>query len=134
MLVDMEVTQILCRGRVGRAAKKGRETANMADVVLLRVRTQTPHHHVMLHALPQRVDRSGCRDGIHDKFLSLKGTPCSEREAAPPKSNIYRPTSPQTTLPRSGFVHAGDSRRYCRWVLNGSEVTLAADGYRHLIL
>lgn len=36
--------------------------------------------------------------------------------------------------PAKRVVHAGDSRRYCRWILNGSEVTLAADGYRHLIL
>jgi hypothetical protein len=43
---------------LGRATEKGGEPPNVVDVLLLRMRGEAAHHHVMLHALAQRCDRA----------------------------------------------------------------------------
>jgi hypothetical protein len=53
---------------------------------------------------------------IHGKSLMVERTLRSNGDAAPPKTNIYRPESQYATIPRSGFVQVGDyrlSRRNC---------------------
>jgi len=75
MLVQLEVAQILGRRGIGRTAQEDGETPDVPDVVVLRVRSQAPHHHVMLHALTERADRCAGRDGIHGRFLFVEGTP-----------------------------------------------------------
>jgi hypothetical protein len=60
----------------------------MADIVLLRVRAESAHHHVVLHPLAQWVDRSGCCNHIHGKFLLVEGTTWSNSDSAPPKAEI----------------------------------------------
>jgi hypothetical protein len=64
---------------------------DVTNVILLRMRFQAPHQHVLLHALAKRRDRSVGRQGSHGKFLSLKGTSWSDR-------NLY--------LPRASECHA----------------------------
>ena len=88
MLVDLEAAQIVRRRRVGRAAQKRHQTPNMADIVMLRVRAEPPHHHIVLHPLTQWVNPNGCRNHIHGKFLLVKGTPRSNGDSAPPKARI----------------------------------------------
>ena len=55
---------------------------------MLRMRAKTPHHHVVLHRLAQRVNRGGCRNHIHGKFLLVEGTPPSSGDSALPKVQI----------------------------------------------
>jgi hypothetical protein len=72
MLVNLKPAQILLARGVGRTAKEGGKTPDMLDIVLLGMWPQAAHHHVVLHALAQRADRSVSRIGSHGKFLSLK--------------------------------------------------------------
>jgi hypothetical protein len=50
------------------------------------------HHHVVLHALAKRADRSDSRASVHGKFPSLKGTPWSDAGLASPKASEYHAT------------------------------------------
>jgi hypothetical protein len=54
----LEAPQILFGRRVGRPPKGSCEAPDMADITPLRVRPQTAHHHIVLHALAQWADRS----------------------------------------------------------------------------
>ena len=54
--VQLVAPQILDRGRVGRAPKKGGELPHDADVVALRLVRELAHPHVVDHALTQRRD------------------------------------------------------------------------------
>src|SRR5262245_17168641 len=109
MLLQLEASDILRRRGVGSAPKERGEAPDMTNVILLRMRPQAPHQHVVLHALPQRRDRSVGRQGSHGEFLSLKGTPWSDRSLYPLKANACRATSERGALPRSGFVHGAAS-------------------------
>lgn len=55
--------------------------------------TKAPHQHVLLHALAKRCDRSVGRQDSHGKFLSLKGTPWSDRGFYPLKAYECRAIS-----------------------------------------
>ena len=110
MLAELEAAQVLCCGGIWRAPEERGETPDVADVVLLGMRSQTPHQHVVLHTLAQRADRYVGRQGSHGKFLSLKGTPCSAADLAALKAYEYCAPSPHATLPQSGFVLGGESR------------------------
>lgn len=59
----------------------------MPDIVLLRVRPEATHRHVLQHPLTVRMGRGSSRDSIHGKFLSVEGTPPSAGDAAPPKAS-----------------------------------------------
>src|SRR5579872_6849051 len=88
MLLDLEIAQILGRGRIRRASKVGSKTPHVADVLVLGSRQQTPHHHVMLHPLAQWRNRSIGGDGSHGKFLSVEGTRMLRRRTRPAQSLI----------------------------------------------
>jgi hypothetical protein len=111
VLVNLKAAQIIDRRCIRWAAQKGSQAPNMLDVIMLCMRAEPPHHHVVLHPLTKRVD--GClRDSrLHGKFLLVEGTPWSNGDSAPPKAPIYHPASPYATLPRSGFVHVREQRR-----------------------
>ena len=93
MLVQLEAPDVLGRRGVGSAPKERGKAPDMTNVVLLRMRSQAPHQHVLLHALAKRRDRSIGRQGSHGKFLSLKGTPWSDRGLYPLKAYEYRAIS-----------------------------------------
>ena len=89
VLVDLEATQILWRCRVGRAAEKAGEPADVATILLLRARQQPAHHHVLLHALTERLGGGNGRDRIHGKVLWLKRTSPSAHDSAGLKARRY---------------------------------------------
>ncbi len=123
MLHDLKAAKIVFRRRVGRAPKEGGQTLHMADIILLCMGTETPHHHVVLHPLTQRADRSGVDRDSHGKFLFAEGTSNLRGNLAPLKAYIYRITVPHATLPRSGFVHGSEcaAKRLRRQLLHIGE-------------
>lgn len=54
MLIQLEAADIVRSRGVGGAAEERGEAPDVANVVLLRVRAQAPHEHVVLHALAKR--------------------------------------------------------------------------------
>jgi hypothetical protein len=54
MLVQLETPDVLGRRGIGRAPNERSKAPDMTNVVLLRMRSQTPHQHVLLHALAKR--------------------------------------------------------------------------------
>ncbi|ESY64789.1 hypothetical protein X743_30580 [Mesorhizobium sp. LNHC252B00] len=100
MLMQLEAPDVLDRRRVGSADKERGEAPDMTNVVLLRMRSQTPHQHVLLlHALAKRRGRSIGRQGSHGQFLSLKGTPWSDRGLYLLKTNACRTISERGAPP-----------------------------------
>ena len=99
MLMQLEAADVLGRRGVGRAPKERGEAPDMTNVVLLRMRSQAAHQHVLLHALAKRRDRCIGRQGSHGEFLSLKGTPWSDRSLYPLKANDYRAISERGAPP-----------------------------------
>lgn len=73
-------------------------------VMLLRLRGQPPHHHVVLYALAQRCDRTVSWENSHGKSLQFKGTPWFEGDSTPLKARKYTAQSTYATLSRSEFV------------------------------
>lgn len=55
---------------------------DVANLILLRLRSRSSHQHVVLHTLAERVDRRIGRNIIHGKFLSFKGTPRPDGDSA----------------------------------------------------
>jgi ABC-2 type transport system ATP-binding protein len=55
-LVNLKPANILGRRRIRRPSKEGREAANKANILVLRIRSQAAHRHIFEHALPQRAD------------------------------------------------------------------------------
>src|SRR5690349_23183146 len=109
MLIQLEAADIVRRRGVGRAAEERGKAPDVTNVVLPRVGAETPHEHVVLHALAEW--RNGCIDrrDSHGEFLSLKGTPWSDRCLHPLKQMPVVPLQNKAPLPRSGFVH-GDAK------------------------
>jgi len=83
MLRELETSNILADGCITSAPKEGGEAPDMPDVVLLGMPAQAAHQHILLHALAERCDGSVGRRGSHGEFLSLKGTPWSDRGPSP---------------------------------------------------
>jgi hypothetical protein len=104
MLVDLEAAQIVRRRRIGRAAQKSRQAPDMPDIVMLRMRAETPHHHIVLHPLTQWVD--GClRDSrIHGKLLFLKelqGRTTTQHRPKPKFSALHHSAYPSREAVRA---------------------------------
>jgi hypothetical protein len=57
MLMQLEMPYVLDRRGARGTPKKSGEAPDMTNVVMLRMGSQTPHHHVLLHALAKRCDR-----------------------------------------------------------------------------
>jgi hypothetical protein len=76
--VQLEATQILDSGGVGRASQEGGQIANGADVGFLRLVLQFAHAHVVDHALALR--RDGLSRGVHGS------APVEERGGLPRSS------------------------------------------------
>lgn len=106
---QLEAPDLLGRPGVGRTPKERGEAPDMTNVVLLRMRFQASYQYVLLHALAKRRDRSIGRQGSHGKFLSLKGTPWSDRTLYLPRAENNHAYLTARTLPRSGFVHEAQS-------------------------
>ena len=88
--------------------KESGKSTDMSNIVVLRMGSQPPHHHVLLHALAQRGDRRISLQSRHGKFLSLKGTPMVGASTTLRSKAVYiKPSQALAPLPRSGFVHGG---------------------------
>jgi hypothetical protein len=57
-LMKLETPYVIDRRRIWRSVEEGCKAANVANIVLLGVRPQTTHRHIVQHALAQRCDRS----------------------------------------------------------------------------
>jgi hypothetical protein len=68
--VNPKPANILGRRRIRRPSKDGREVANKANILVLRIGSQTAHRHVFEHAPPQRADGAFDRGAGHREFLS----------------------------------------------------------------
>ena len=69
-LMNLKPANILGGRRIRRPSKEGREVANKANIVALRIGSQAAHRHVFEHAPPQRADGAFDRGNGHRKFLS----------------------------------------------------------------
>jgi hypothetical protein len=54
--VNLKPANILGRRPIRRPSKEGREAANKANILVLRIRSQAAHRHIFEHAPPQRAD------------------------------------------------------------------------------
>jgi hypothetical protein len=111
-LMVLETAQILRRCCVGRPADKGRERADVANVVVARLLAEAAHVHVLDHARSQRADGPVGGKGGHRGLLSQAegcGTfdardwmPRSSRLTAYPDQNAQTVTRAPSR--ESGFV------------------------------
>ena len=91
--VQLVAPQILDRGRVGRAPKKGSQLSYRTKVVALCLVRELAHPHVVEYALAQR--RDGMRRCVHG-FCS-----CRDARRIASFHNINRSSVPTTTDTRS---------------------------------
>src|SRR5690606_11823831 len=98
---------------------------NVPDIVLLGMRAQAAHQHILLHELTKRRGGGVNRLGSHGEFLSLKETPSSDQVRLDPKP-IMKPR-PRRTHPPAKRVRAwGTLRPKMTEVMNVAFVALAA--------
>ncbi|CAI2931859.1 protein of unknown function [Aminobacter niigataensis] len=99
MLIQLEAEDVLGRRGIGRASEEDCEASDVTNVVLPGMGAQAAHEHVLLHALAKRRGRCIGQQGIHGEFLSLKGTPWSDRSFYPLKANACRVISERGDSP-----------------------------------
>src|SRR6202040_2755605 len=83
--VQLEETQVFRRRRVGRPANKGRECADMSNVVAARLLAKAAHGHVLDHACPQWAD------GRMRSIRGHRGSSLELKVAGPSMLGVRRP-------------------------------------------
>jgi hypothetical protein len=113
-LMQLEASQILRRGCIGRATEEGRESADVPDIVVARLLDEIAHAHVFDHALAQWADGLLAHRGAPVLRLRLlapldpqDGTPSCHRTRLTQSSTLARlaPASRAARSRVSGFAH-----------------------------